>query len=470
MAKDLKGTLTQDASGLPTTDMNLDPAHTGDFQAVMRDIARKSYVERSKGADKYNALKGAGAKPSEVSGSTFSTVMDNLERLRGGDISKEFSAGVSAYKETIDAIEKKRQEAKATGGSALTNMTKTLSLIQGFQSAGLPVPPELYAALGVKDPNQPITLSPEDMVVQQTLATSVGQDGNADPEKYKTAREAYLQTHKGETPQIFDQKFGSSLSEEERKNLGITIVPKTTLNTNTPEYKAAQTIMSGTGRLSDVSTAGNLRTRTGEVLAKLREESLKSGDIYGIMRASAGGSPVDATTLQSFEQGVSVLYQLSELANTTVDEATGPILGIIRSNNPYDTKAQEIKAQLQAIVPNLARGIYHEVGVLTDSDIANYSKTLPNLKSTEDVKAALLVMSVKSVQRSLEQKIKAQAGFGGRDVSGAEQQYREVEAKANELQQAFDKSIQEKPVENTKDWLKTLGDPKLDDFLSSKGL
>lgn len=195
----------------------------------------------------------------------------------------------------------------------------------------------------------------------------------------------------------------------------------------------AQTIFNGTGRISDVSTKGNLRAQVSQELNKLRDEALSNGDIYGVIRASAGGKDVDATFIQSFEKGVNVLYQIGDLQNTIDKEATGPIEGIIRSNNPYDTKAQQIKAQLQAIVPNLARGIYGEVGVLTDNDIANYSRTLPNLKSTEDVRNAILAITLKSVQRSLENKIRTAAGFG-RDVSGIYDLYNQIEKKVKEIE------------------------------------
>jgi hypothetical protein len=245
-------------------------------------------------------------------------------------------------------------------------------------------------------------------------------------------------------------------------------IPKVTVNTNTLEYKAASAIMRGEGKLADISVAGNLRSRTATVLAQLKDQASKSGDIYGTIRASAGGSSVDATSLQSFEKATNVLYQLGDLGKTIENESTGPFMGIIRSNNPYDTKAQEIKALLTSTVPNLARGVYGEVGVLTDNDIALYSKTIPNLKSTEDVRNAILAATIKSVQRSLENKIKTQAGFG-RDVSGIEQMYREIESKSNEISNAFDKTIAPTETTDSKEWLKGLSNPAIDDYLSSKG-
>ena len=202
--------------------------------------------------------------------------------------------------------------------------------------------------------------------------------------------------------------------------------------TSTSVLDKAQTIFNGTGKLSDVSTKNDERAKVGIELEKLKQNALKTGDVYGIIRASAGGKDVDATFIQSFEKGLNVVNQIADLQGSIDNQATGPITGIIRSNNPYDTKAQLIKAQLQAIVPNLARGVYGEVGVLTDNDIKNYAQTLPNLKSTEEVRKAILGITIRSVQRSLENKLKVAAG-AGRDVSGLLSVYQQVESLATSL-------------------------------------
>lgn len=65
--------------------------------------------------------------------------------------------------------------------------------------------------------------------------------------------------------------------------------------------------------------------------------------------------------------------------------------------NPYNTDAQTLNAQISALIPNLARGVYGEVGVLTDADVAQYTKTVPNLKSTEAVNKAILAMTLHTI-------------------------------------------------------------------------
>jgi len=194
--------------------------------------------------------------------------------------------------------------------------------------------------------------------------------------------------------------------------------------------KIALDIFNGVGTLSKVSTKDYPAVQN--KLSELKSQALAEGNIEGIMKASAGGKDVDATTVTSFEKAFNVIGQLGDLQKSITNEATGPIMGIIRSNNPYDAKASLIQAQLTALVPNLARGIYGEVGVLTDNDVKLYSQTLPNLKSTEEVRDLILAATVRSVQRSIENKIKVQAGLG-RDVSGLINSYGEIKGVADKL-------------------------------------
>ena len=217
---------------------------------------------------------------------------------------------------------------------------------------------------------------------------------------------------------------------------------------NTNAEKIAQDIFSGSSSLDIKSLPTAMRTAVDKELTRLRDEAKYSGDTEGIIKASAGGKDVDASFITSFDKAINVVYQIDDLQNTFNNEnlpkdyvkqqknSTGvdlnPIWGKVRKMNPWDKDAQTIKAQLQAIVPNLARGIYGEVGVLTDNDIKNYSQTLPTLTSTEQVRKAVLGITIKSVQRAIENKLKSQAS-AGRDVSGYLGMYKEVGSVADRL-------------------------------------
>lgn len=132
---------------------------------------------------------------------------------------------------------------------------------------------------------------------------------------------------------------------------------------------------------------------------------------------TVGGKPITDAFAQKLNKGLTVLDQIGLLQTNIKDIKTGPIVGLFRGANPWDTNAQTIKAQLNAIVPNLARGVFGEVGVLTDNDIAQYSKTLPNLKSTEDIRNAVLGITVDLIGKSIKQTLEVNAA-NQKDVSG----------------------------------------------------
>lgn len=66
-------------------------------------------------------------------------------------------------------------------------------------------------------------------------------------------------------------------------------------------------------------------------------------------------------------------------------ENRGPIVGFFRGKNPYDVVAQRMEALINGLTPKVARGIFGEVGVLTDADIAHYKKILPNIAQTPEL-------------------------------------------------------------------------------------
>jgi hypothetical protein len=85
-----------------------------------------------------------------------------------------------------------------------------------------------------------------------------------------------------------------------------------------------------------------------------------------------------------------------------------------------------------AIVPKLARGVYGEVGVLTDADIENYSRTIANLKNTADVNKAVMAMTLEIATRSLANQLNSLSA-GGRDVSRFEAIYTGLNTKASNI-------------------------------------
>jgi hypothetical protein len=111
-----------------------------------------------------------------------------------------------------------------------------------------------------------------------------------------------------------------------------------------------------------------------------------TGDSWrdSVVKSALYKKDVSDSTLQKMTDMQTVAFQLDSIQERLANQKIWPILGQIKKLNPYDTEAQVALAELAGITPKVARGIFGEVWVLTDTDIENYQKTLPNLTSTEE--------------------------------------------------------------------------------------
>lgn len=154
--------------------------------------------------------------------------------------------------------------------------------------------------------------------------------------------------------------------------------------------------------------------------------------ITDILKYSAWWKELWETSIQQlskFNQALSQVWELSKKINT---ETTWPIIWSLRSYNPYDANAQALKAEINSLIPNIARWVYWEVWVLTDADIANYAKTIPNIKSTNDTNKLVLAMTLKTMMNWYKGQLQTLA-WAWKDVSKLEWKYKEYEQQANTL-------------------------------------
>lgn len=191
-----------------------------------------------------------------------------------------------------------------------------------------------------------------------------------------------------------------------------------------------------------------LDTKTGQVISNLggASPSPSSSNISGeygtddyyvqLFNSSAGGKSLTGDQIQPLTKATIVLNQVGELAEQIRSTKTDPLLGILRDNNPYDVKARLIQAQLRSTVPNLARGVYGEVGVLTDTDIENYIQTLPNIRTPEEANDLILAMTLRTIQNSFRSYLESNAN-AGRDVSGFVRQYQDMSRRIEALTQGI---------------------------------
>ena len=83
----------------------------------------------------------------------------------------------------------------------------------------------------------------------------------------------------------------------------------------------------------------------------------------------------------------------------------GPVTGRLREFDLWNVKQAELNALITQTVPGLARGIFKEVGVLTDQDVERYRATIPNGRSTLAQSQALAKQLLDTIDISLESQL-----------------------------------------------------------------
>lgn len=148
----------------------------------------------------------------------------------------------------------------------------------------------------------------------------------------------------------------------------------------TEKAKRLKTLSEIVPKGSDVGVT-NLEFGTPEYAAAIIDNSARFGD-----------SKLIGAQLEQVQQATSALASLESLNGLLSSgkdgvSLTGPLKGRVRTLATQlggDATAAQINATIQGLIPTVARGIFGEVGVLTDTDIENYKKTLPNLKGTDE--------------------------------------------------------------------------------------
>jgi hypothetical protein len=127
--------------------------------------------------------------------------------------------------------------------------------------------------------------------------------------------------------------------------------------------------------------------------------------------------PLTAEEVKRLDNIVAAEKDLEDLEKMTDNQLMGPAIGLIRNSNAYDLNAKAINAKINAAVPNLARGVFGEVGVLTDEDIKRYREQLPSLRNTREQRDALINLLRTKLKRAMGDSVSAFAR-SGRDVRG----------------------------------------------------
>ena len=181
------------------------------------------------------------------------------------------------------------------------------------------------------------------------------------------------------TQQEIAQFGDANISDEDKLALAQSIVARQATQDRALETEEQRASIRASNALTNERYYNSLVTRAeagdSEALEELgvATESVDNIGIYGELSNSAGGKPLPSGAIVSLEKAITVASQLNTLGGLFQDDKqlrgltdpdTGESLGVdlapitkaFRSNNPFDVKAQQITASINAIIPNLARG------------------------------------------------------------------------------------------------------------------
>lgn len=122
--------------------------------------------------------------------------------------------------------------------------------------------------------------------------------------------------------------------------------------------------------------------------------------------------------IQALQQAGRDLSSLSAAYGEIGDKDWGgPVAGRIKALDPTNPNISRISNLVTAATPNLARGVFREVGVLTDEDIKRYRKLLPDYTDTAAQRTQKLADLQKRLAEQTDETLRTLQA-AGRDVSG----------------------------------------------------
>ncbi len=155
----------------------------------------------------------------------------------------------------------------------------------------------------------------------------------------------------------------------------------------------------------------------------LRVEEDENGSFkihYGFPKAEGKAlTQTEVNNLASLNQAELDLNTLEKIYTDLGPDYGGPVSGRVKSlvmggQNP---NIASLENAITAATPNLARGVFREVGVLTDEDIKRYKALLPAPTDTQEVRKRKIGQLRERISEGKKQMVSALRS-AGRDVSG----------------------------------------------------
>jgi O6-methylguanine-DNA--protein-cysteine methyltransferase len=272
------------------------------------------------------------------------------------------------------------------------------------------------------------------------LLTQIAQRGTANPQDIARA---FQQVARGQltTADVagqFAEAIGTP-TEEEQLALNEQNLRNQLLNEQILSEQASRK-PSGGGSLADLIYANTLQGPIQYGTPQYFE---------GVIAGSQGGKDLVAGQTEQIAQfqramsGITSLtnqLELTDVKNSESREIWGDKKGKIEGRLSTlkqqfieDADVAAINATIQGLIPTVARGVFGEVGVLTDNDINNYKKTLPSLINSGQEAQAITMIMLDVLQRGYGGYLETLAA-SGKDVSGFLPQYQNLTRQVTGLQ------------------------------------
>lgn len=332
---------------------------------------------------------------------------------------------VAGLRSTIDDIERKSLQKQADfailGNMALGNYNEALSIAKDKVDSELkPLTRQLEYIKDVRETNKDL-LTTAQKAKLNSLYSDVERQKNKEEERLTKIESIKIEAIKNG----FRGDFSGVQTVEEAAR------------------KAGNFLVTPMERLQMEKLKGDIAINAAELaLAKQTIQGTTGDPIADII---AGSSRYDDkrltdSQLEKIQKSLSALGSMETLQGLLSQgkdgiDVSGPVKGRLRTLITQfggDANASAINATIQGLIPTVARGIFGEVGVLTDADIANYRKTVPNLNATGEQNKLISLVMYDVLSRSLKNTLVSNAR-NQTNVSGFLSDYQDVESRINTL-------------------------------------
>jgi hypothetical protein len=144
----------------------------------------------------------------------------------------------------------------------------------------------------------------------------------------------------------------------------------------------------------------------------------KNTNIYMKLDASYRGSSLSQNDNENVEDAMLAMELLEDTSraldalNIPTGKGIGPLVDSLMSLAQQDASTSDFKASVQKLIPKLARGVFGEVGVLTDQDIENYKRTVASLSQSPEANELVMAQTQALIARGIRNKLERLASDG----------------------------------------------------------